>query len=108
MDVALDRARFAEDAAQQEKAYAAEKSSAGIRLAIVVFNGLTYPFVLDPTTHVVWLAYTLLGIAFVYSLYVVAAQPYRKYPAMQHAYFTSGLDALLIALWLFATGGFES
>ncbi|HLQ35912.1 MAG TPA: ATP-binding protein [Chloroflexota bacterium] len=108
MDGALLRTRQTDDVAQREKVYSAEKNSAGIRLAIVVFNSLAYPTVLSHVGHVVWLAYTLVGVALAYSLFVVVAQPYRRFPAMLHACFTSSLDAVLIALWVYATGGWDS
>jgi signal transduction histidine kinase len=108
MDTALLRARAAEDIAQREKAFAAEKNIAGIRLAVVLFNGASYFAVIDRSGHLLWLAYTILGLALTYSLIVVALQPYRRFPALIHAYFTSATDSILITVWLYATGGWES
>jgi signal transduction histidine kinase len=107
MDVAVPDVRVAQEEARREKVFAAEKNTAGVRLAIVLLNGLVYPF-LDHTENRGTLAYAILGLALLYSAIVVVAQPYRRYPALQHAYFTSLSDAILITIWLWATGGFSS
>lgn len=107
MDVAVPDLRVVEEEAQREKVYAAERDSGGIRLAIVALNGVVYPF-LDHAGHMLWLAYGLLALALLYSGAVVVVQPYRRYPALLHAYATSATDAVLITIWLWATGGFSS
>jgi len=107
MHVAIPGGSVVDEEALREKVFAAEKNSAGIRLAVVVLNSLLYPF-LDHAGNMVTLAYALLGLAVLYSAIVVVFQPYRRYPALLHAYFTSANDAALISLWLWATGGFNS
>jgi len=108
MDGAIPGGGAAEQIALREKVFAAEKNSAGIRLAVVVLNAAVYPTLLDHTGHIVWLAYALLAVALAYSAFVVLAKPYHRYPALLHSYFTSITDAVLITVWLWATGGFNS
>lgn len=94
--------------AAAEKLYAAEKLLAAIRLAIVIFNSAVYLFLMQRVSIIPWLAYTIIAGAFLYSLVVVLCEPYRRYSILLSSYFTSGLDAVFITLWILATGGIHS
>ncbi len=91
------------------RVFHAERHLAIIRLVIVVFNTAAYVlwFRSQPDTWAA-VADTVAIVAFVYGLLVVLAEPYRRFPVLVSSYFTAVTDALLIAVWLAATGGFES
>ncbi|MGI8892569.1 MAG: sensor histidine kinase [Bacteroidia bacterium] len=55
-----------------------------------------------------WLAWTMTILAPLYALYIQIYKPYRKYPIMMSSYFSYSTDALLIMVWLIATGGASS
>src|SRR5688572_5270576 len=95
-------------AAHEELAFAAEKNTAWIRVAVIVVNVPIYVFFLDHAGTVPWLAYAISAVALAYGLLNAVFQPYRRFPALVSAQFTSVTDALLITLWLYATGGFAS
>ncbi|HEX2021153.1 MAG TPA: hypothetical protein VHH36_00445, partial [Candidatus Thermoplasmatota archaeon] len=94
--------------ATREKAYAAEKGIAGVRVAIIALNSLVYHFLLPKAGTIPWLAYAIIVSANAYGLFVLLARPYERYPVLASSLFTSVLDATFITLWLHATGGFES
>src|SRR3989442_13791839 len=94
--------------AAEEKAFAAERAVAGIRVLIIAFNSLVYQFLLPKDPKLAPLAYSIVVAANLYGLFVFFAQPYRKFPALMSSYFTSALDAVFITAWLFATGGVAS
>lgn len=91
--------------ASAEKAYAAEHGIAGIRALIIVFNSVVYHALVPKAGTVVWLAYGIIVTANVYGFGVLALRPYRRFPVMLSSYFTTGMDAAFITVWLFATGG---
>jgi signal transduction histidine kinase len=94
--------------ASVEKAFAAEQYVSAVRLAIVVFNSLVYTFLLDQSQSIPWLAFVIIVVALVYSVYVYFFKPYRRFPVMLTSYFSTGTDALLITFWLYSTGGINS
>src|SRR5438067_9768154 len=94
--------------AAEEKAFAAERAVAGIRVLVIAFNSLVYQLLLPKDPRLAPLAYSIIVAANLYGLFVFVAQPYRKFPALMSSYFTSALDAGFITLWLFATGGADS
>jgi signal transduction histidine kinase len=91
-----------------EKALAAERSIAAIRVMIITFNSLIYHFMIDQSGTIAWLAYLIILLSGVYGLAVFLLEPYRRYPVMLSSYFTSITDAIFITLWLYATGGIAS
>lgn len=95
-------------AAGAEKALAAEKGLAAIRLAVLVHATLVYHFLMDRSGTHPGLAYLLLALAGVYSLVIYGYAPYRRYPVMRSSYFISLTDAGFVTLWLYATGGVQS
>lgn len=94
--------------AEQEKLYAAESGVAGIRVLIIALNSLVYLFLMDRSTTIAWLADAIVVLALVYGFGVYLLRPYRRYPLLLSAYWTSGLDAVFITAWLLATGGVGS
>ena len=62
---------------------------------------------MDPSTTPS-IALPILSIAWVYALFVCLAKPYQRFPILLSSYFTVAVDAVLINLWLYATGGFNS
>lgn len=91
----------------QEKALAAERDIAYVRLAVILFNVAVY-WPLLRHQGIPWLALTISVIAVTYAFYVVLARPYLRWPILQAAMFTAVSDAILITLWIFATGGYDS
>src|SRR4051812_13750869 len=89
----------------REKAFAAEKHVALVRLAIVAFNTVIYTWVMDQTGTMPLLAYGTISVAWLYCLYVYFFQPYRRFPVLLSSYFTTISDAALICVWIYATGG---
>jgi PAS domain S-box-containing protein len=94
--------------ARAEKAYAAERGIAAIRVLIIVFNTVAYSLFQDKAGTYPALAYAIIVTANVYGIGVFAFQPYKRFPVMLSSYFTSVLDAGFITIWLFATGGVAS
>src|SRR5207244_1683226 len=71
-------------------------------------NILVYLFVLpDALKKNVW-AFSLMGLAFIYSVYVLIFKPYKRYPVLLSSYFTTITDISLICGWIYATGEFYS
>ena len=94
-------------AAPQTKTLAAERDIAYVRLAVILFNVAVYwPLLRDQ--GVPWLAMTVSVVAVAYGFYVVIARPYLRFPIMQAAMFTAVTDSILITLWIFSTGGYDS
>jgi signal transduction histidine kinase len=99
---------MAYEEAGAEKAFAAERSIAAIRVVIIIFNSLIYYFLIDQSTTIPWLAYSIIVLSAIYGLTVFLFEPHRHYPVMRSSYFTSISDAIFITLWLYATGGSAS
>ncbi len=96
------------DEAIAEKVYAAEKDAALVRIAVIALNTVVFAFLLSWEHVIPWMAISLLSLAWVYGLFVHFVKPYRRFPILLSSYFTSLTDAVLITLWLHATGGFDS
>jgi signal transduction histidine kinase len=91
-----------------EKLYSAEKNISVLRSIVVGLNIIVYCFFLDKENTIEWLAKPIILAASLYSIFFIFFHPYKKYPLLLTSYFTSGTDALLITLWITATGGYES
>lgn len=91
----------------QDKALAAERDIAYVRLAVILFNVAVY-WPLLRNQGIPWLALTISVLAVTYAFYVVLARPYMRWPILQAAMFTAVTDAVLITLWIFSTGGYDS
>jgi signal transduction histidine kinase len=94
--------------AAEQKALAAEKRIAWVRLTVITFNVVAYYGLLPNGQGVPALAAAVSVVAMAYGLVVVAWQPYRWLPIMRAALFTALTDGGLIVLWVWATGGFAS
>jgi PAS domain S-box-containing protein len=93
--------------AELEKTYLAEKNTSYIRGGVIFLNTVVY--VLMDKTHVVpWLALLVIVTVWPYGLYVIFAEPYRKYKVMLSSYFTYLSDAVFTTVWLYATGSVHS
>ena len=90
-----------------DKTMSAERDIAYVRLAVILFNVAVYwPLLRDQ--GIAWLAMTVSIVAVTYAFYVVLARPYLRYPILRAAMFTAVTDAVLITVWIFATGGYDS
>src|SRR5688572_7373422 len=67
--------------ADQEKARAAERDIAYIRLAVILFNIAVY-WPLMTGRGIPWLAFSVSAVALAYAFYVVMARPYLRYPIL--------------------------
>jgi PAS domain S-box-containing protein len=94
--------------AAEEKTFAAEKDISWLRGAVIVFNSLVYIFFMNKVGVIPWLANTIIVVASIYAFAVILFQPFRKYPILVSSNITYIADAILITLWLMATGGFGS
>ncbi|MHB8605338.1 MAG: PAS domain S-box protein [Thermoplasmatota archaeon] len=93
---------------RDERTFEAERSASFVRAAVVAFNSLVYVFALDHTIGSRALAWTIIVVASAYGAYTLLAQPYRRYPVLTSAAATTATDAVLIVLWIVATGGIAS
>lgn len=96
------------ESAAAEKVFAAEKNVSLVRIVVIVLNVFVYLVMMAKQDTIPWLAYAISGVASAYALAVLFFQPYRRYPIFLASYFTYTTDAVLITLWLLATGGYES
>ncbi|MGQ0536330.1 MAG: PAS domain-containing protein, partial [Methanobacteriota archaeon] len=93
--------------ARAEKVFAAERSLAKLRLAVIATGTVLFPLT-DAEGAIRPLAYALLAGAWVYGAYVYLAEPYRRSAVLRSSAFTTVTDAAFTMVWLFATGGFDS
>lgn len=94
--------------APEEKALAAEKQVAIVRALVIALNIFVYVFLMSKGGTHVPLAAAVAIVAGFYGAYVPLFQPYRRFPVLRSAAFTAITDGVLIVLWVWATGGFES
>ncbi|HUR26309.1 MAG TPA: HAMP domain-containing sensor histidine kinase [Candidatus Thermoplasmatota archaeon] len=85
----------------------AERDISYVRLAVILFNVAVY-WPLLRGQGIPWLAVTVSIVAVTYAFYVVLAKPYLRWPILTAAMFTAFTDSILITVWIFATGGFDS
>ncbi len=106
---AADVRREGLPAALAEKAFAAERRLASLRLVVMICNSILYfAFIARrPETSPV-LANAIIVIAFAYGIYVLIAEPYRRYPVLMTGYLVSTADSVATLLWIDATGGVRS
>jgi signal transduction histidine kinase/CheY-like chemotaxis protein len=98
----------AADEAAIEKVYAAERHIAVIRLVVVLFNPVVFAAFMDRAGTVPWLAHLIIATSIAYSALVLLFEPYRRFAVLLSSQFSSISDSLLVALWIVATGGFDS
>ncbi len=92
--------------AELDKVAAAERSIALVRLGIVAF-GVFLLLALQPATDPL-VGWSVLMVGGIYSLWILARAPYRRYPFLLSGVFTTIADAVLVLLWLYSTGGLAS
>ena len=90
-----------------ERAAAAERGAAWVRVAIIALGTYVY-VVMEKAGTAPALAYLLLAVAWLYGLAVAVLQRYWQSPLLLSVYVTVVTDAALTMLWLYATGGFHS
>lgn len=93
--------------AMKSRVYDAEKNLVHLRSVIIFFNIACY-LVLDDISRTPLLAYTVIALASIYTLYLEIFRPYEKYEIFTTAYFTAISDGILICLWIYVTGGYAS
>lgn len=95
--------------ASERKALAAEERTGVVRFLVVVFNIVSYWLWLHPTgLGSPALAAVVAAIALVYAVFDLLFQPHRHVPVLATSAWTTFTDAVLITLWIHATGGFGS
>ena len=93
--------------ALQDKLHTAEKRLSLLRFVLIAFNSLIYLLFL-PHENMVWLAYGVIIVANLYSLFSLVFEPYKKFPFLSSIHFTTISDSTLIVLWIMATGFMDS
>jgi signal transduction histidine kinase len=96
------------DATSSEKVRIAERQIAPVRLFVVSFNSVVYAFLMSRAGTVPLLADAIIGVALAYAIWTLRLPPPRAGGIRSSSYFTSTADALLIVLWIYATGGVDS
>lgn len=94
--------------ALNKKLFAAEKNAAIVRFLVILLNSLVYIFLIKATGNRTGLAFSIIIVAILYSLWILGYQPYRKYKILTTSLFTSFTDGILICLWIYSTGSFYS
>jgi signal transduction histidine kinase/CheY-like chemotaxis protein len=91
-----------------ERTYAVERRMAGLRLWVfAAVSGLLFLLLRDSEISR-WHVVVLLGLAWAYALFGYFAEPYRRIAFFRTGYATSGLDAVLAFVFVYATGGYRS
>ena len=93
--------------ALNEKLYTAEKRISMLRMLLVAFNSLVYLLFMEVSDYPL-LANCIIVFANFYAVVSWAFEPYRKYPFLSSYFFTTFSDAVLIVLWIIATGFMDS
>jgi len=91
-----------------QKLFSAEDNLVILRLYVVAVNTIVYIFLMSRENTIPALAYSIIFIAWTYSIILFLFKPYRKFQFLNSIYFTSGTDALLIISWIISTGGTHS
>lgn len=93
--------------ALNEKLYMAEKRISMLRLLVVMFNSVVYLIFME-SGEFQQLAFAIIGVANIYAIWSLVFEPYKKFVFLAQYYFTTVSDALLIGLWIVATGYMDS
>ncbi len=96
-----------ERGARGETLTVSERQATLVRLALVVFAGVSFTLTTPPAGSIPGLAYLTLLLAGSYSLYLLVVEPYADDP-VPRTVLMSFADGLLVMAWLVGTGGFES
>lgn len=87
-----------------EKLRSAENYTASVRLIVVLINAIVYLLLMDKTETIPWLAYTVIAVSLIYSLWMVVYRPFDKFALDKTSYSSFISDAIFITLWIIATG----
>ncbi len=90
------------------QAYTAERDIAWVRFAIIAFNVALYLGVMPHDHPQHRLALIICAAASFYAVFVVTVRPYERFHILRTSAYTLATDSVLIALWLYATGGILS
>jgi signal transduction histidine kinase len=93
------------------KSVEAEHRIALLRFLVVAQGALAYVFLMDRAAKdgtIEWLVYVLMALCWAYSLWMLIARPYLRWPVLVSGYFTVISDTVFITLWVYATGGPQS
>jgi C4-dicarboxylate-specific signal transduction histidine kinase/ActR/RegA family two-component response regulator len=89
--------------------FAAERQLAAVRVATIAVNIFSYLVLsvgADPAHRP--LALVIVAFSGTYCIWVFLAEPYRRYPVLFSALFTTLTDSALILVWVYVTGSYES
>ena len=89
-----------------ERLRATERFISFIRLAVVLFNSVLY-LTMSPSHEHHGLAWTIIVVANIYAVVTVFFNPEQLHPTVIPV-INMVLDNILIALWLYSTGGYSS
>ena len=85
-----------------------ERAISFIRLGVVLFNAVTYLTLSGAPESRRGVAFAIIGVALVYAVAAVTTDLTEKLSPTRLSVVNTILDNLLIAVWLWATGGFAS
>lgn len=94
--------------AVEMKLHAAERHIAVLRLLFSGFSSVVYVLFIDADPEYSWLAWSIITIGLLYSVFFLVAEPYKKFGLFRSSYFTTLADGVTTALWIVATGWMES
>jgi serine phosphatase RsbU (regulator of sigma subunit) len=97
-----------ENHAVKEKLHAAERHISVLRVLFSGFSAVVYHLFIDADPRYVTLAYTIIFGGISYSLFMLFAEPYKRFALFRSSYFTTLADGLTTALWIIATGWMSS
>lgn len=87
-----------------EKLYSAENYSASVRLIIVLINAVAYLLLMDKSNTIAPLAYSLIALSLIYSVWILVYRPFDKLSLLTTSYATFVSDVVFVILWIIATG----
>lgn len=94
-------------AAIDQKTIIAERDISYVRGFVILINTIFF-LLMDKEGTIPTVAYFVIITVWPYTLYIIIAKPYKKYPIFLASYFTYVSDGLFILLWILGTGGYDS
>lgn len=94
--------------AARSKTMTMEHSVARLRAIVIFFNVAVWFPALGPGSPREELAWLVIVTAVPYAIWSVAGRPYERFPLLRFGFATLAMDAALIGVWFYATGGAES
>ncbi|HEX9775079.1 MAG TPA: HAMP domain-containing sensor histidine kinase [Actinomycetota bacterium] len=85
-----------------------ERSLSYIRALVIITNVTTFLLLPRADRTRPAIAFTVIVIALLYAVWSVFERPYERYPLLHFGWFTLAVDAGLISLWVYGTGGWQS